>query len=216
MKEIKAFFFFLITGLFVLNVGSSRAAPLDSIGKNVESSCAFSTKGKEFLTEVEENLKEKSLEVSVAITFDMGKEAIESLAAEAKRFNAKLLIRGIPLTEKERETLLARGHFRETNFIQEENRAIIRRGFMSLAPYAKAGINLEIDPKFFKEHAVVAAPLILFQYGENCIRVRGVASILRAASLAANELTRKEEKPFLEALTRLEEKVKESLLRSAP
>ena len=208
MKEIKALFFLFLTAFFVLNASCLKAETLDSLSAKEGGRCAYSTKGEESTSEVLPTLKEKALQVSVALTLRLGEEAIKSLSEEAKLFNAKLLIRGIPLTEKEKETLLSRGHFGEALSTQEENRAIVRQGFMRLAPLVKAGVPLEIDPKFFKEHAVESAPLILFQYGEKVIRVRGVASIQGAASLAASELQRKEEKPFLDALTALKERGK--------
>ena len=214
MKEIKALFF--LTAFFALNAGFLKAETLDSLSAKEGGRCAYSTKGGESLRKAPPPLKEKALRVSVAITLRLGEEAIKSLSEEAKLFNAKLLIRGIPLTEKEKETLLGRGHFKEASSIQEENRAIIRRGFMRLAPLVKAGVPLEIDPKFFKEHAVESAPLILFQYGEKVIRIRGVASIQGAASLAASELQRKEEKPFLDALTALKERGKIRALGRSP
>ena len=208
MKGIKAFFFLFLTAFLALNAGFLKAETLDSLSEKEGGRCAYSTKGEGATSEVLPTLKEKALQISVAITLRLGEEAIKNLSEEAKLFNAKLLILGIPLTEKEKETLLGRGHFKEASSIQEENRAIVRRGFMRLAPLVKAGVPLEIDPKFFKEHAVESAPLILFQYGEKVIRIRGVASIQGAASLAASELQRKEEKPFLEALTALKERGK--------
>ena len=214
MKEIKALFF--LTAFFAFNAGFLKAETLDSLSAKEGGRCAYSTKGGESLRKAPPPLKEKALRVSVAITLRLGEEAIKSLSEEVKLFNAKLLIRGIPLTEKEKETLLGRGHFREPLSTQEENRAIVRRGFMRLAPFAKAGVPLEIDPKFFKEHAVESAPLILFQYGEKVIRIRGVASIQGAASLAASELQRKEEKPFLDALTALKERGKIRALGRSP
>ena len=153
-----------------------------------------------------EDYKSDRLEIAVAITLDMPEETLKSLALEAKELGAKLLIRGIPLREKERKTLLSRGHFKETKAIQEENRALIRAGFKRLLPFAKVGVPLEINPKLFTEENIKAAPVVLFNYGERVIRIRGVASILLAAALAAREIEKAEDGAFYTALTRLEER----------
>ncbi len=145
------------------------------------------------------------IEIHVALTTNLPEETIRSLTLEAKNYNARCVLRGIPLTEDEVKTLNSRGHFGEAKAIQEENRAILRRGFKRLNDFAQNGIVLEIDPPFFRELKIDVAPTILFKRGDELISLSGIPSIKAALHYAIENVNQNSSKEFVKALETLEE-----------
>ena len=147
---------------------------------------------------------EPPLQIHVAISTNLPEETIRSLTNEAKKYNARSVLRGIPLTEEEVKVLGSRGHFSEEKAIQEENRAILRRGFKRLNDLAQNGILLEVDPPFFRDHKIDVVPTILFQRGDEVITLSGIPSIATALQYAIVTLKKDASLDFVKALRRLE------------
>lgn len=147
---------------------------------------------------------EPPLQIHVAISTNLPEETVRSLTNEAKKYNARTVLRGIPLAEDEVKVLESRGHFAETKAIQEENRAILRRGFRRLNDLAHNGIVLEVDPPFFRDYKIEAVPTILFQKGEEVISLSGIPSIRAALEYAIGHVNKNSSPDFVKALQKLE------------
>ena len=147
---------------------------------------------------------ELPVQIHVAISTNLPEETIRSLTNEAKKYNARSVLRGIPLTEEEVKILESRGHFGEEKTIQEENRAILKRGFKRLNDLAQNGIVLEIDPPFFRDHKIDVVPTILFQRGDEVISLSGIPSIAAALEYAVGNVKREASPDFVKALQRIE------------
>ncbi len=144
------------------------------------------------------------IEIHVALSMNLPEETIRSLTQEAKNYNARCVLRGIPLTEDEVKELQSRSHFGESKAIQEENRAILRRGFKRLNDFAQNGIVLEIDPPFFRELKIDVAPTILFKRGDELISLSGIPSIKAALHYAIENVNQNSSQDFVKALVTLE------------
>ena len=147
---------------------------------------------------------ELPIQIHVAISTNLPEETIRSLTNEAKKYNARSVLRGIPLTEEEVKVLESRGHFGEEKSIQEENHAILRRGFKRLNDLAQNGILLEIDPPFFRDHKIDVVPTILFQRGDEVISLSGIPSIAAAIEYAIRNVKKEDSPDFVKALQRIE------------
>ena len=147
---------------------------------------------------------EPPVQIHVASSTNLPEETIRSLTNEAKKYNARSVLRGIPLTKEEVAVLESRGHFSEEKTIQEVNRAILRRGFKRLNDFAQNGILLEIDPPFFRDHKIDAVPTILFQRGDEVISLSGIPSIAAALEYAIGNVKKEASPDFVKALQRIE------------
>ena len=147
---------------------------------------------------------ELPIQIHVAISTNLPEETIRSLTNEAKKYNARSVLRGIPLTKEEVEVLESRGHFGEEKTIQEENRAILSRGFKRLNDLAQNGILLEVDPPFFRNNKIDVVPTILFQRGDEVISLSGIPSIAAALEYAIGNVRKEASPDFVKALQRIE------------
>ncbi len=144
------------------------------------------------------------VQIHVAISTNLPEETIRSLTSEAKKYKARSVLRGIPLTKEEVEILESRGHFSEEKSIQEENRAILRRGFKRLNDLAQNGIVLEVDPPFFRDHKIDAVPTIVFNWADEVITLSGISSIAAALQYAIGNVKSEASPDFVKALCELE------------
>ena len=94
------------------------------------------------------------LRVTVAVSCALPDETLLSLSQQSEALSARLVVKGLPLTDEEKAVLSSLGHFALSKKIQEQNRSLVRTGFARLADYAQKGIHLTIDPVFFRERAI--------------------------------------------------------------
>ena len=100
---------------------------------------------------------------------------------------ARLVVKGLPLTDEEKAVLTSRGHFALSKKIQEQNRSLVRTGFARLADYAQKGIHLTIDPVFFRERAIAFVPTVVFALEGREVRLTGFTNLKHAARYGAKK-----------------------------
>lgn len=128
------------------------------------------------------------LSVAVAVSTNLPEETLAGLARQAQKLNARLLVRGLPLTQEEEKVLLSRGHFGESGAVQKENRALLKEGFARLASYARRGILLAVDPVFFRDRDIASAPTVVFALNGKEVRLTGFTDIRAAARYGAKKI----------------------------
>lgn len=149
----------------------------------IATGCMFVTSALTGLTQAEA----ADLTVTVAVTTELPEETLLSLSREAQKTGARLVVRGLALTRKEKDALTSRGHFAQSPSVQDQNRALIRTGFLRLAAYAKKGIVFTVDPVFFRDRSITYAPTVVFALGNREMHLTGFTCIASAAHYGAKK-----------------------------
>ena len=127
------------------------------------------------------------LRVTVAVSCALPDETLLSLARQSDAALARLVVKGLPLTDEEKAVLSSRGHFALSKKIQEQNRFLVRTGSARLADYAQKGIHLTIDPIFFRERAIAFVPTVVFALEGREVRLTGFTNLKHAARYGAKK-----------------------------
>ncbi len=127
------------------------------------------------------------LRVTVAVSTALTDETLLSLSRQSQALSARLVVKGLPLTDEEKATLISRDHFALPREIQTENRALVRAGFSRLASYAQKGIVLTVDPVFFRERAIAFVPTVVFALKGREVRLTGFTNLKNAARYGAKK-----------------------------
>lgn len=127
------------------------------------------------------------LRVTVAVSCALPDETLLSLSQQSEALSARLVVKGLPLTDEEKAVLSSRGHFAVSQKIQEQNRSLVRTGFARLADYAQKGIHLTIDPVFFRERAIAFVPTVVFALEGREVRLTGFTNLKHAARYGAKK-----------------------------
>ena len=128
----------------------------------IATGCMFVTSALTGLTQAEA----ADLTVTVAVTTELPEEKLLSLS---------------------RDALTSRGHFSQSPSVQDQNRALIRTGFLRLAAYAKKGIVFTVDPVFFRDRSITYAPTVVFALGNREMHLTGFTCIASAAHYGAKK-----------------------------
>lgn len=128
-----------------------------------------------------------ALQVTVAVSCALPDETLLSLSRQSEALSARLVVKGLPLTDEEKALLSSRGHFGQSQKIRDQNRALVQTGFARLTAYAQKGIHLTIDPVFFRERAIAFVPTVVFALDGKEVRLTGFTNLKNAAHYGAKK-----------------------------